>query len=97
VESRQVVGGRLRAQRRRAGLSTRELGRRIGVSASAISEFERGKTWPKIGTLCRLAVELDLSLDGLFADVLLPNDRRHTPVQATPPTPAGPTRRAPER
>jgi transcriptional regulator with XRE-family HTH domain len=69
LEARQLVGQRIRAQRRRRDLSTRELGRRVGVSASAISGFELGKTWPKIGTLCNLASELDLSLDVLFTGV----------------------------
>ncbi len=68
-EGKELVGSRIRGERLLRQLSTRELGRRVGVSSSAISEFELGKTWPKIGTLCRLASELDLSLDALFAGV----------------------------
>ena len=37
------IGPRLRAQREQLGLSLRELARRIGVSASLISQIERDK------------------------------------------------------
>jgi transcriptional regulator with XRE-family HTH domain len=71
ADARELLGERLRAHRLGRGLSLRQLGRRAGVSASAISEFERGKTWPKIETLCVLADELELSLDALFAGIVL--------------------------
>jgi transcriptional regulator with XRE-family HTH domain len=61
------LGARLRAGRERAGLSVRELARRIGVSASLLSQVERGLAQPSVGTLWAVVTELGLSLDSLFA------------------------------
>lgn len=60
------LGARLREVRRDRGLSTRELARRVGCSASLISQIERGASAPSAGVLYRLASELDASLDYLF-------------------------------
>lgn len=61
------LGARLRAGREAAGLSVRELARRIGVSASLLSQVERGLAHPSVGTLWAVVTELGLSLDSLFA------------------------------
>jgi transcriptional regulator with XRE-family HTH domain len=61
------LGAQLRAGRERAGLSVRELARRIGVSASLLSQVERGLAQPSVGTLWAVVTELGLSLDSLFA------------------------------
>jgi len=45
------VGPRLRAYREQRGLSLRELARRLGVSPSAISQIETGKSRPSVSTL----------------------------------------------
>lgn len=47
----------------RAGLSQRELARRLGVSPSLISQLESGQSNPSVGTLYALVTELDVSLD----------------------------------
>ncbi len=47
----------------KAGLSQRELARRLGVSPSLISQLESGQSNPSVGTLYALVSELDLSLD----------------------------------
>ena len=47
-------------------LSVRELARRIGCSASLISQIERGVSVPSVGVLYSLATELDTSLDHLL-------------------------------
>jgi transcriptional regulator with XRE-family HTH domain len=60
------LGAELRAGRERSGLSVRELARRIGVSASLLSQVERGLAQPSVGTLWAVVTELGLSLDGLF-------------------------------
>lgn len=57
------IGDRLRQERVNAGLSQRELARRLGVSASLISQLESGLSKPSVGTLYALVTELDLSLD----------------------------------
>ena len=61
------IGSRLRVQRERQGLSLRELARRIGVSASLISQIERDKVNPSVSTLYALVRELGLTMGDLFA------------------------------
>ena len=61
------LGARLREGREAAGLSVRELARRIGVSASLLSQVERGLAHPSVGTLWAVVTALGLSLDSLFA------------------------------
>ena len=62
------IGPRLRAQREQLGLSLRELARRIGVSASLISQIERDKVNPSVSTLYSLVRELGLRMGDLFSD-----------------------------
>jgi mannose-6-phosphate isomerase-like protein (cupin superfamily)/DNA-binding XRE family transcriptional regulator len=59
-------GPRLREARTAGGLSVRELARRIGCSASLISQIERGVSVPSVGVLYSLATELGSSLDYLL-------------------------------
>jgi transcriptional regulator with XRE-family HTH domain len=61
------MGSRLRAQRERQGLALRELARRIGVSASLISQIERDKVNPSVSTLYALVRELGMTMGDLFA------------------------------
>ncbi|HEV2933210.1 MAG TPA: XRE family transcriptional regulator, partial [Streptosporangiaceae bacterium] len=60
------LGPRLRLVREERRLSVRELARRIGCSASLISQIERGLSVPSVGVLYSLATELDSSLDYLL-------------------------------
>jgi transcriptional regulator with XRE-family HTH domain len=61
------IGPRLRARREQVGLSLRELARRIGVSASLISQIERDKVNPSVSTLYSLVRELGLDMGDLFS------------------------------
>ena len=61
------IGASLRAQRELRGLTLREVARRIGVSASLISQIERDKVNPSVSTLYALVRELGLSMGDLFA------------------------------
>jgi transcriptional regulator with XRE-family HTH domain len=63
------IGPRLRDRREELRLSLREIARRIGVSASLISQIERDKVNPSVGTLYSLVRELGLSMGDLFAPV----------------------------
>jgi quercetin dioxygenase-like cupin family protein/DNA-binding XRE family transcriptional regulator len=57
------LGPRLRLVRESRAISVRELARRVGCSASLISQVERGLSVPSVGVLYALASELDCSLD----------------------------------
>ena len=61
------LGARLRAERLRQGISLREMARRVGVSASALSQIETGKAQPSVSKLFDIVNLLDTSLDGLLA------------------------------
>jgi transcriptional regulator with XRE-family HTH domain len=60
------LGPRLRLVRAERQLSVRELARRVGCSASLISQIERGVSVPSVGVLYSLASELGSSLDYLL-------------------------------
>ncbi|MDT0158529.1 cupin domain-containing protein [Microbacterium sp. ARD32] len=61
-----VVGERVRAVRRSAGLTVRELARRIGVSASHVSQVERGIGAFSVPALYAVASELGVSMNELL-------------------------------
>ncbi|MFD1210765.1 helix-turn-helix domain-containing protein [Arthrobacter sp. GCM10027362] len=64
---RPQLGERLRQARTDAKMSLREMARRVGVSASFISQVELGRATPSIGTLYSIVSELGLSLDSMMA------------------------------
>ncbi|HET7234822.1 MAG TPA: cupin domain-containing protein [Actinomycetota bacterium] len=61
-----AIGHRLREERIRAGISQRELARRLGLSASLISQLEGGQSRPSVGTLYSIVTELGVSLDRII-------------------------------
>lgn len=69
---RDVFARRLRATRMEAGLSQRELGRRIGlleeVVSSRVARYELGTSEPDFETVSRLAKALDVPMAYLLAD-----------------------------
>jgi transcriptional regulator with XRE-family HTH domain len=60
------IGPRLRQARERKDMTVRGLARYIGVSPSLISQIERGRVMPSVGTLYSMANELGLVVDDLF-------------------------------
>jgi transcriptional regulator with XRE-family HTH domain len=66
TEELEGIGDRLRDERTKAGISQRELARRLGLSPSLISQLESGLSKPSVGTLYAIVTELDLSLDKLL-------------------------------
>jgi transcriptional regulator with XRE-family HTH domain len=60
------IGARLREERDRVGISQRELARRIGLSASMISQIESGQSKPSVSTLYGIVTELGVSVDEVF-------------------------------
>ena len=80
------LGPRLRLVRSSRQLSVRELARRVGCSASLISQIERGVSVPSVGVLYSLATELGSSLDYLlFGSGAVPAE---APAVAAAPPPA---------
>lgn len=62
------VGGLIRRERQKQELSLRELARRVGVSASMLSQVETDRTRPSVSTIYAIATELGLSIDALLSD-----------------------------
>jgi transcriptional regulator with XRE-family HTH domain len=63
-----VLGGKLRAERERQGITVREMARRVDVSPSLVSQIERGLVTPSVGTLWSMTTELGLFMDALFTE-----------------------------
>jgi DNA-binding NtrC family response regulator len=62
----QVVGGRLREQRTKAGLTLKQLANRTGLSVSLISQIELGKSAASMSTLHKLATALQVKMTYFF-------------------------------
>lgn len=75
------IGDRLREERVKAGISQRELARRLGLSPSLISQLESGLSKPSVGTLYAIVTELGLSLDRVIRGEEF--STAHTPTVAT--------------
>lgn len=69
------IGGRLAALRKEHRYSIRALAARANVSASLISDVERGKVEPSISTLKRVADALGTTLTYFFSDPSSSNGR----------------------
>jgi transcriptional regulator with XRE-family HTH domain len=78
------IGPRLRDQRKALGISLREIARRIGVSASLVSQIERDKVNPSVSTLWALARELGLNMGELFDTDGSPSPGRRAPEPPSP-------------
>jgi transcriptional regulator with XRE-family HTH domain len=52
------VANRIRTAREQSGLSQKKLGLALGLSDKAISAYEKGRTYPPVDTLVRIAEEL---------------------------------------
>ncbi|MCA0216373.1 MAG: XRE family transcriptional regulator [Actinobacteria bacterium] len=64
-----TAGERIRVARESAGMSVRELSRRIGVSASHVSQVERGLASFSVRALYNVVSALGISMDSLFEEV----------------------------
>jgi transcriptional regulator with XRE-family HTH domain/quercetin dioxygenase-like cupin family protein len=76
------IGGRLREERTRRGVSVRGLARDIGVSASLISQIETNKSSPSVSTLYAITTALGISIEDLFGGG--PADGRDGDAEAVP-------------
>jgi transcriptional regulator with XRE-family HTH domain len=69
-----AFGNFLRAQRRLANLSLREMSRRTKLSNAYLSQIERGLHTPSVRVLRLVAQALDISVETLLAQVGLWSD-----------------------
>jgi transcriptional regulator with XRE-family HTH domain len=86
----EIVGRRVREERLHQKIGLRELARRVGVSASLISQVELGKASPSVGTLYAIVNALGISLDELFLEqptIRSTTARTEPDVLAVPPAP----------
>lgn len=66
---RTQLGDRIRFARQGLNLTQAEMGKRAGLDASAVSQFETGSRKPSIGNLIRLEAALRVSTDYLVLGV----------------------------
>ena len=62
------IGEKLRALRLRKKIGLVELGRHTGLSAAMLSKVERGKLFPTLPTLLRIALVFSVGLEYFFSD-----------------------------
>ena len=61
------IGAKLRDLRRRKGMGLAELGRHTGLSPSLLSKIERGRMYPTLPTLLRIALVFSVDLGYFFS------------------------------
>jgi transcriptional regulator with XRE-family HTH domain len=74
-----VLAGRVRHERARAGLTLEALAEKAGVSDSFIAHIETGRKKPSLVTVHRLAVALSLPLSDLLSEDLPPLPKSDAP------------------
>lgn len=67
------IGDKLRALRLKKKIGLVELGKHIGLSAAMLSKVERGKLFPTLPTLLRIALVFSVGLAYFFSD----DQKRH--------------------
>jgi transcriptional regulator with XRE-family HTH domain len=65
---RYSIGEKIRSLRLRKGMGLVELGKHSGLSAALLSKLERGKLFPTLPTLLRIAMVFGVGLDFFFTD-----------------------------
>ena len=63
-----AIGEKLRGLRLRKSMGLVELGKHTGLSAALLSKLERGKLFPTLPTLLRIAMVFSVGLDYFFTD-----------------------------
>jgi transcriptional regulator with XRE-family HTH domain len=65
---RYLIGEKLRSLRLRKSMGLVELGKHTNLSAALLSKLERGKLFPTLPTLLRIAMVFGVGLDYFFTD-----------------------------
>lgn len=77
-----VLGRRIRRIRQERGLTLKQIEAKVDVSATHISEIERGKTSPTVGALEKIALALEVQPSHLIDLPLLPEAEIRRPDEA---------------
>lgn len=67
------IGERIKDYRKKAGLSQKELGKKLNVSQQHIAQYENGKRTPKLDTIQKIADALSIPINAF-----LELDQNHT-------------------
>lgn len=68
MSTRITIPARIKAYRRRLGLTQADFAALFGVSFQAVSKWERGECYPDITVLPALALVLGCSVDDFFEE-----------------------------
>ena len=66
AERRRAVGARIKAMRKKIGLTQAEVAQKLGIASQSVTNYESGKTDPSIRNLISLAAVLGVSTDYLL-------------------------------
>ncbi len=72
MPSKTELGKRIREERLRQTLTLKDVQSRSGVSATHISQIERGITWPTVNALSKVATALEKHMSFFLEDVEIP-------------------------
>lgn len=64
------IGEKIKDYRKKSGLSQKELGQKLNVSQQHIAQYESGKRIPKLDTIQKIAVALNISVNDLLESPL---------------------------
>ena len=68
-KSQLTFGHKLRELRENKGLTQEQLAERVGITANAVGQFERGKIFPNYETTANIINVLDIDANLLFSRV----------------------------
>ncbi len=71
------LGKRIKQERLRKQLTLKDIEAKVGISATHVSEIERGRTAPTVGALSKIAAALDTKMS-LLVDLRIPPPVAHT-------------------
>ena len=81
---KQTFGTMVAALRKEKGMTQLELAQAMGVTDKAVSKWERDLSYPDIGSIPKLAEQLNVSAEELMQVQCNPkNTAEHKPIQAT--------------
>ena len=68
VEALRLVGENIKSWRHKKGMSQAALAKALGVTAQAVSKWEKGISMPEPSKLPEIAALFETSIDGIFSE-----------------------------